>query len=618
LPEEKISVPESNYQDKVLDWAKEALQESEAFLRAQPGFDKTDKCIRTIMGTDEDFRTTQLSRVTSNRFGHIALNLSAALTDTKPFWEFKTKNRKFEQQAEMGNKLASQWWTGRMIDLRFSDVIKYAEVGGSGYTHLTYNREINDLDMIGEDPRDVLPIRPNSNISLQDCFAVMVRRERTSNYLRAMYADKAEFIKPDRDATMAQMQKQGRFAQFMERVGLNVSPFAERQASLNRAAANLAIPTCDLFILYVKDPATNDSLGPIWMGDDANGYAVKPGEPKYPRKRRIIFTRSIILRDEPSPYWHGKFPLSKLTLDPWPWTWIGKAPLWDLLPLQEELTKLLRVVADRNQKVARPDVLGDANSMSKAAFDAIDTRKAGLRIRSNMLAGKGVAIQVPPPLDEGIVKSIEFLISEMDTISGNVDMSNLSKLNQLPSSNTIETILSAMTPTIRLRSRVMEAFLREFAMMVLSNFFQFYTTNQRLSVLGPDGLTFEDMDFDPGTLIPDYLDSSEHGKPIRARHERAAEFLPQFTYQVAPGSLLSASVIEEQLKYLQLARAGLCDHWTLLDKLGIPNVGEPPAGANTITERLVAEQQMGLGMAVNPAGRKASGQETPRMVVKES
>ena len=55
-----------------------------------------------------------------------------------------------------------------------------------------------------------------------------------------------------------------------------------------------------------------------------------------------------------------------------------------------------------------------------------------------------------------------------------------------------------------------------------------------------------------------------------------------------------------------------------MEVLGIPNVGTPPMGANSITDRLLAEQNMGLGMQVNPAGRKASGQEPPRLVMKES
>jgi len=73
-----------------------------------------------------------------------------------------------------------------------------------------------------------------------------------------------------------------------------------------------------------------------------------------------------------------------------------------------------------------------------------------------------------------------------------------------------------------------------------------------------------------------------------------------------PGSLLAASEIQRKLMYLQLSRAGLIDHWTLLDVLGVPNVGTPPSGANTITERLMEEMNMGLGMNESTVGRKAS------------
>jgi hypothetical protein len=87
-------------------------------------------------------------------------------------------------------------------------------------------------------------------------------------------------------------------------------------------------------------------------------------------------------------------------------------------------------------------------------------------------------------------------------------------------------------------------------------------------------------------------------------------------FHIAPGSMLSASAIEEKLLYLQLSRAGLIDHWTLLEKLRIPNVGQAPAG--TITDRLIAERNMGLGMNISPVGRKATGQKMPRTVTKES
>lgn len=121
---------------------------------------------------------------------------------------------------------------------------------------------------------------------------------------------------------------------------------------------------------------------------------------------------------------------------------------------------------------------------------------------------------------------------------------------------------------------------------------------------------------------------------------------------------------------LQLARMGYYDFWSLMNDLEIPNVGTPPPmplppleppdphvvmqdlmaqagvtlGPNgeaipngqpqppqkylidpntgqlaelrtpqTITERLQAQQMMGIGMTQNPAGRKASGESPPQL-----
>lgn len=104
----------------------------------------------------------------------------------------------------------------------------------------------------------------------------------------------------------------------------------------------------------------------------------------------------------------------------------------------------------------------------------------------------------------------------------------------------------------------------------------------------------------------------------------------------------------------QLARMGYLDFWSLHESLETPNVGNPPpiplpalqppqdpvelqAGIllgkyivdplhpgmvmeirtpMTVTERLIAQQMLGIGMTENPAGRKASGQEAPKSETK--
>jgi len=298
-----------------------------------------------------------------------------------------------------------------------------------------------------------------------------------------------------------------------------------------------------------------------------------------------------------------------------------------VLPIQNQIDRTARGLADKLEKIWQPDLIGDQKSISKAAMDRINTRAAGLRLRT-AVAGN---MAVNEPQVQGIqvgLEVLQMLIGQAKELSGTQELTSLVQLGQLPSSETIERLLESMSPAIRLRSRVMEAFMRELAMQVLMNFFQFYTQAMRIAVLGPRGQTFEDFDFDPGTLIPDMLSMGmmdNGGNPL-PRYERAREFIRYFTYQIAPGSLLAASEVTDKLMYLQLTRMGACDFITLMEKLGINNIAKASvmeAAGTTIMERLQWQQSAGIGMQVGPAGassagRKASGQQMPRMVVKES
>jgi hypothetical protein len=417
------------------------------------------------------------------------------------------------------------------------------------------------------------------------------------------------------------------------------SPFRQRLWGESAVKEIPRMPTTDVFTAYIDDDTENESATPVYMGNFAAdkeplnnwSYVVQKGQRLYPRKRMIVWVNGVPepFYDGPSPWWHGLYPYPKLTLDPVPWSFLGKAPMWDLLSLNKALNKLLRVYDDWAERLARPDIIADKNVISEHATGKLDTRRAGKKIRINPSAGRGFEIKGPDPLPADFWKGIEYYETKIKELSGSQDISNMMKLNQIPSADSIEQILESMSLSWRMRSRVIEVFIREFALMMAYNFAQFYTLPRRLSILGGDGMTREDFDFDPGSLIPDFVDPEDFDdrgflkreSVLRGplpRYDRAKNFLRQFSFHIAPGSLLAASEIQRKLLYLQLSRAGLVDHWTLLDVLGVANVGTPPAGANSITDRLMLEQQMGLGMQVNPAGRKATGQSMPRLVTKES
>lgn len=643
MPNEATAIPLESWERGVLGWLEEALEEGEASLKAEAGYDKTSQAIDGIMGKQRDLRPSSLSSTSLNQFGKCAQDLAALMTDVKPFWEYRTSNPRYStHQANLG-KLATHWWLYRHQDMRLMDVIKYALVGGSSYAHIDWNPDLpgdGDLEMIAEDPRDVIPIRRNGNESIQNALGVMVRRARTCNYLKERYPSKASMIVPDADASAITLSLNStRAGRVLESLG--GSPFLDRLWGRRPAAELPRVPSSTVYTVYVRDAATNDTGSTILMGDwdkDERGdwkaqnnwsYEVKPGEAKYPRGRRIIATRTAVLQDGPNPFWHGMFPLPKLTLDPWPWSWLGKAPMWDLISLQRSLDKAMRVIDDHVEKVARPDVIADKNSVSKQALSKMDTRRAGGKYLHNPIAGKGMQIVNPQVLDPIIQWIIPFLMEHMNDLAGVSALQSVMQLAQMPSADTVDKIISSMSPSVRARSRVLESFVSEVATIMAFNFAQFYTLPMRLMVMGPSGITREDFDFDPGSMIPDYVHSKDFdprgvvtdeamARGPLPRYERAQEFMKQFTYHVAPGSMLSASEAEDQLKYLQLARAGLIDHFTLLEKLNIPNVGIPADLPSDITGRLQWEQAHGLQMAISPTGRKSSGQTMPRQVTKES
>lgn len=615
-----LIVPSETYERQVHGWAVEALQEGEIVLRREEGYARIQDSIDYVMGNfDRGVRPLlESASVTENRFAKVFTENVASLTDIKPFWLYQTYNDKFQQQATIAGKLSEAWWLNRNSDIHFTDVMKYAMVAGTGYAHLVFDQDWQDMRLIAEDPRAILPIRPHSFETIQDSTGVIIRRERTVNYLRKLYPSKASKIVADRDASFSTAQESTRAGRIIQSLGLRSGFMENLFASIQqRSPQQLRVPALDVFTMYVKDASRNTSSSKVWVsgsGDgDPYGYWVEPGDELYPRGRCIVFTRKAVLRDGPSIYWHGKFPVVKFTVDPVPWSWLGRPPLRDLLALQEELNKLQKVRSQHNERVRKPGISADKNAVSEAMMRKIDTSRSGMQIRYNPSSGQPIQMLYEPPLDPSIPLTMQDIRQSMDELSGVADIRQLMNLNQLPTTETIEHMIETMSGTIKLRSRVLEVAMREVAEQMLSNFFQFYTIPMRVAVLGPrQGVTFEDFDYDPGNLLPAYvgMKGEMNGTPLPAE-QRSREFRKQFQYHVAPGSLLAASEVQRKLMYLQLARAGWCDIWTLGEILGINQMGAAPEGADTIPQRLMLQQMMGLGMQVNSAGRKSSGQTMP-------
>jgi hypothetical protein len=188
-------------------------------------------------------------------------------------------------------------------------------------------------------------------------------------------------------------------------------------------------------------------------------------------------------------------------------------------------------------------------------------------------------------------------------------------------------------------------------------------------ILGDAGATLSDFDYDPATMVPALHPGQPGYTPeldadLTSADERAQFFHKQFVFVVAPNSILAMHATERKMQTLQQATMGYVDFWTFHDVMETPNVGAPPAiplppvmpvdpaiqqqimlaavqsvaqgippqpyvdpttqkqytvdPASgqileiriplTITERLQAQAMLGLGMAANAQGRKATNE----------
>ena len=620
----------------ILQWCEDRLKQGRRFVEASPGYDRIERALDGIFSEERQGAASYvptpkpLSSTRINLIAKTAEDLTAQLTDMRVFWNYSTHNPRYEAQASLLNKQAEDWYTGRLIDLRWADCVRYYTVAGTGFLHLYYSRRLNDMMVEAEDPRHVFPVEPISYHTVQDALGVIVRRARTPGWVKAEY---------DKDVT-PDIGDPGIFGWF--------SRVFSRSAGQNRGGplskksgddeAIPSVPTVFVNTMYLDDKRINKSSKTVFMGEwtveqrldpSSQGgttwsYRVPPGQPLYPFKRMIVWTTNTLLYDGPSPYWHSKFPLIKMTLNPWSRCWLGKAPLWDVLPLNQSMNSLLRVIDDHAAQVAQPGMVADRN-VSRTESEKFNTRAPGWKVRTNLASGKGIQIVNPPPLDQSLWQHVNWLEEKIKLTAGTADPTQLMNLGQLPSDDTIDTLMKAMTPQVRLRSRYLEGVMLELAEMYMYCCAQFDTLPKRLAKFGPSAATTEDFDYKPGSFIPDSIPDGAPGDIAsttdalgmdnpQPSYQRAREMFKSFVFTFKKTSLLNSAAVQDRMEDLMLSKMGYLSVFTLMENLGRMNFAPPSLTIpNSEMERLQLQSALGIGMIANAQGRKATDQAPPTL-----
>lgn len=604
---------------RILGWIREAVQEGDAVNQSDPTYDKIDLNMRYIVGDQQVNPDKPLPAYLQPIIVNVARKAVqahvSALTDLKGSFGWRSQNPKYQLQAQLLTQLIVAWYISTMSDVDIGDVIKIAMAAGSADCAIEFDPSIpggGDHVLIAKDPRDTLPIRPGRQRHPQKWQGLTFREVWTVSNLRLKYPQVGNQIMPSRDTLLSTVR--GLFRRAPTRFQTPADPLSllsQRETRMPNRSGDVI-----MYRTYLTDLTRNLTNKTITLGDPRAAWAVtcEPGALLYPTKRLIVSLldesvgQGMILYDGPSPYWHGLFPVSRFS--PWhvPWQFFGVPLLNDLIPLQDAINGGRTDVRLAVQQWLDQQTVFDTHALGAAAAHLYDARKPGTKIKL-----RGTAIDPAKAIRkiEGPNPSVIQMAFNMykddkaafDSLAGTGNLEALMQLRQMPGAETIQKYWEALTPEIRQEGRALEAFLRDCSVQLKSNVFQFMTSAKRVTILGDAGLTLEDFDFDPDTLVPaskpkipapqppvdpslgastappGVIDNPDYDPAFDvgiSRAERAKTMSRLMVFMVAPNSLLAMHAQETKMLRVQLARMGYYDFWSLMETLEVPNVGAPP------------------------------------------
>lgn len=644
--------------DKKVGWLREAVEEAQRYQKTQRTYVDMDRALDVIagIGANEARQARTLSGVRVNRAKRNVRELVATLSNIRPMWGYKNDNHDYDSHALILNKMVNSWWHSTFADRAIRKALQYAFVMGTGYISPVWVRDYwgpgrGDIHLNVYGPRDVFFVQLPQDHNFQKAYAVVIKIRTPIHLAHAMWPEQADKLKPEYMAS-------GTFKQGMSRVNKFVSPFMRKIGfgETKREDDDTPFPMIDIYHAYIMDGSINLGPRPLVMGDpDTNwSYEVpvfqsdipsgmrdfqgnqlvrkanRQDAMLYPNRRHFVaaLDGNVELSDGPSPWWVKGVPLAAFTIDDWPWEVTGFSAMRDMAPIQADNNGLMRAITDAANARLRPNVFYDMDVLAKSLMDDFDFRSGGQSIPVKM---QMVETAIKPVLDPRhyevpayIPDWVKAQEERMDHVAGVRDVSALAKARQIPASDSIDKIMEMAGPLVTDMSRNMESSLSALGQMWMALFFQFMAiTPRKVQVLGQDGVTEEDYDYEPGNMIPSHMPGEERELTSpTSLLQRARWHMSNFIFHVTPNSMHQITQMSRKMIYLQLFRAaGLpfpMDPWTLAEAMDM-NIGPtPPGSANQFDRwkawmKIVKETMGEMGGGQGGAGRPPSGHAPPHM-----
>jgi hypothetical protein len=619
-----------------LGWLQEAVQDGRSFLRSQRPYQNIDQAIDEISGLRQDKFSKKLSKVWVNRPKREIREVIDTLSNLRDSWRYDTDNNKWHSQATKLTKLKTAWWFSTFADMSIKEALAWSAVQGTGYSSPWWDKDFHcrgrgDIALSAYGPENVLPIQIPRDGDWQKAYAVIIWEEVPIHLAHRMYPTFADKIKADRDSP-------GWLAEAAKRVKRYASSFLNF-AGPRSGDEDVVYPTCDKFTVYILDSTINNTGNMIPMGepgtswsynvpsigmdlptgfkDPATGQLLsRKATPDdcllYPLRRLMIGFTDCIVYDDTSTWWHGMVPLIPFKLDEWPFELLGYSLLRDISGLNAHSNSIRRAVEDSINARLSPPCRGTQSELTaKADLEKFDPRIPTQMIQLDTpLTGEEPIKPILPyqhyEVPAAAFEYIKDLQQEEGYLIGVQDFTNLAKARQVPSGDAQEKLLQMIGPLMEARTRSIERSVSALGQMWKALAFQFYTVTRREQILGQAGIADEDIDWEPGDMVPSHVEGEDEEQPSRySKIERLRWHINNFHTRVVPYSITGMASMQRKLLEIQLSKIpGFpFDPWTVGERLDVdmgPVLPDPETGKipQTRVERFITWQKLLVGLEV--------------------
>jgi hypothetical protein len=653
-------------EDHRLGWLKETEEDGDNYLKSQRSWRDIDSAIDIISGHISEKIPRGQSQVSLNMVGRDVQEIIATLSNMRPIWSYKTDNQDFSGLTEILNKLLMSWYLQTFADRSVRDALQWAATG-CGYLGPVWRKDYwcagrGDIALKPYGPTSVKPYQIGSDHDLQQAYVVTIVDEVPYAKAMAMYPTQIEKIVPSRTTPTWMRKGIRRVQKFLSPVLQRFGPGESKKSDISE------FPTIDIRRSYILDATYNDSGKTVKMGEVGTKWeyevptygsdiptgdsdeqnrplTVKAGLDDcllYPLRRLVVWTEFGILYDNSATDWHGKVPIVPFRLKDFVWDYLGGSLVHDGEPIQNSNIRLMRGIDDSANARLDPALQYDENTISQSLMDRLKLRVPGQRIKANLQMGDGVKPVLPPTyydVPAWITQYIDGNWEKLHYVLGTRDVAGLAKAKMM-SGDSLEKAVELAGPIVTDMSRNMERSMRDLGEMWKAMAMQYYDVRRRVQVLGKDGITEEDFDYDPSSMIPSHLpDEFARIKQGRMSKEatsranivqRAKAYVNACYFHITPNSLHQITQITRKLLMLQLWKAGFpIDPWSVADALDLDNFGTPDkvaqllgAAGKTPTDKIGRwimwkELMAKLAPQQGQAGRKPSGQNPPAIQEKD-